>query len=512
MWAGQQALLKVDLPASQTPQTFDYFWVRDTTRLPRTNQLNNPEDLLSRWKANKFTLKNCLSSVVSLMVMLPSWFKVRVARHAFSFYQRIRQSRRPRFGGFSDSSKPGVNLAAYIRGEMGLGQAGRGIAEALEAAQISFNIIDFEIDNFAGQADTSWLHKVTANSDYDVTIVVINPDNLGNAQLCLPKNVFSKPYVIAYWFWEMPEIPDNWQAAFSMVDEVWAPSRFIEEALKAKSPVPVTRIPPVVKLRNKGTLSRQCLTLPEEQFLFLCMADASSVMERKNPPGVIAAFQKAFGRNDSSVGLIVKVRERHPFRRDVSALRNMIKGWANIHLLEQNMNHNEISSLLSITDCFVSLHRAEGFGFVPAEAMSLGKPVMITRWSGNTDYMTPDNSIGIDYELTTLRRNYGPYKTGQVWAEPDINQAASWMKKLAGDRDFARMIGARGQQTIQQDFSPAVVGNLIRKRLSEIREQNRCSKPLTHDGVSGENGRKGKLTVEHNYPVEQAVDILENQR
>jgi len=354
---------------------------------------------------------------------------------------------------------------------MGLGQAARGLAAALEATQLPFNIVNFEIDNLAGHTDTSWIHKETRSPAYDVTILVINPDNMGNAKLWLPKTLFSNCYVIGYWFWELPEIPDNWLPAFSLVDEVWAASRFVQQAMKEKSPVTVTRIPPVVQLNDNETLSRQQLNLPEKRFLFLAMCDASSVTERKNPRAAIRAFQKAFDRDDSRVGLVLKLRERNPFRHDVSAIRKEIEGWSNIHLLEHAMSRQEINSLLKVTDCFVSLHRSEGFGLVPAEAMSLGKPVILTRWSGNTDYMTSDNSIGVDYQLVELQRDYGPYKAGQVWAEPDIDQAAHWMKKLAGDRDLANEIGARGRQTIQRDLSPAVVGNLIRKRLSEIREQ-----------------------------------------
>lgn len=84
---------------------------------------------------------------------------------------------------------------------------------------------------------------------------------------------------------------------------------------------------------------------------------------------------------------------------------------------------------LARCDCVVSLHRSEGFGLVPAEAMNFGKPVIMTNWSGNKDYMSRDNSIGIDYQLVRLAKDYGPYKAGQYWAEPDVEQAAYWMKK-----------------------------------------------------------------------------------
>jgi hypothetical protein len=101
--------------------------------------------------------------------------------------------------------------------------------------------------------------------------------------------------------------------------------------------------------------------------------------------------------------------------------------------------------------------------------MSIGKPAIITNWSGNTDYMTADNCLPVDYELVQLGQDYGPYKSHQHWAEPNLKQAAGWMKKIAGEPDLAGRIGARASETIQTNFSPAAVGKKIRARLEEIR-------------------------------------------
>jgi glycosyltransferase involved in cell wall biosynthesis len=129
----------------------------------------------------------------------------------------------------------------------------------------------------------------------------------------------------------------------------------------------------------------------------------------------------------------------------------------------------ELTSLIDACDCFVSLHRSEGFGLGPAEAMSLGKPAIITNWSGNTDYMTVNNCIPIDYKLVQLGRDYGPYKAHQHWAEPDLGQTAQWMKKLVAEPELAATIGGRGQETINTHFSPHAVGKIIQARLQEIR-------------------------------------------
>jgi glycosyltransferase involved in cell wall biosynthesis len=352
---------------------------------------------------------------------------------------------------------------------MGLGQAARGIAASLESAGIPFKIKNFDYLVPASHRDTSWIHKENSDDPYDVTIVVVNPDNFVNARLLLPKEIFSKRYVIGYWFWELPEIPDDWATAFSFVDEVWAASRFMQRAFTEKSPVPVVLMPPaVVPLKSAGS-RRSHFGLPEECFLFLVMCDASSYLERKNPVAAIRAFTRAFSSDESGVALVIKISGLEDGRADQQELREAISGYQNIRVLNRTMSREEVDSLLACVDCVVSLHRSEGFGLIPAEAMTLGKPVILTAWSGNTDYMTPDNCIGIDYELVTLDQDHGPYKAGQQWAEPDVAQAASSMKRLAGDREMARRIGAAAQLTMKRDFSPEAIGKRIEERLNQIR-------------------------------------------
>jgi len=258
-------------------------------------------------------------------------------------------------------------------------------------------------------------------------------------------------------------------ADFEFTDEIWAASRFIRDAVSRKSPAPVVVIPPVVRLSSSRHHSKTQLGLPERRYLFLAMFDASSVLQRKNPLGVLRAFKKAFAGNDPSVGLIMKFNNPDNGQPLPPALGEEIAGQENVFVIDRIMDRDEVNSLIRLSDCFVSLHRSEGFGLGPAEAMSLGKPSIITNWSGNTDYMTPDNSIGIDYELVKLGQDYGPYQAHQFWAEPDLEQAAYWMKKIFKDSELAKRIGRLAQETIDSRFSPTAVGRIIQDRLETIR-------------------------------------------
>ena len=379
----------------------------------------------------------------------------------------IRAKKRFRAGNRS-SAAPGVNLIAYIRAEMGLGVVARGMAAAIDDAGIPFNIINVESGNYSQHTDRSWAHKEVSDSDYDTTIVFMNPDQSLHLRQEVPATLLGDRYVVGQWYWELPELPEEWVKEFEFVDEVWAASRFICDAVSRKTSRPVTYIPPVVSLSESAELSRSQLGLPENRYLFLAMFDTNSVLQRKNPLGVLRAFKKAFA-GDAHVALVMKFNNPDYRESLLQLVREEMAGMENVTVIDRIMDRDEVTSLIKACDCFVSLHRSEGFGLGPAEAMSLAKPAIITNWSGNVDYMTADNSIAIDYELVKLGRDYGPYKAHQSWAEPDLEQAGYWMKKLASDPSLGHRLGHAAQQTIATLFSPEVVGTQIRARLDQIR-------------------------------------------
>lgn len=363
----------------------------------------------------------------------------------------------------------GVNLVAYIRADMGLGVAARGMAAAFEAAGVPFNVVNMEHGNYSSQTDHSWAHKEVADSHYDVTVVCVNPDNSFYLRTQFSPELLGNRYVIAHWYWELQEMPDEWMPEFEYTDEVWAASNFIKEAISSKAPVPVVRVPTVVNLKRTNKLSRADLGLPESKFLFLAMFDSKSVLERKNPLGVLRAFKSAFASDDPRVGLVLKFNNPDHKQPVMQELQQELGSCQNVVVIDHLLNRDELTSLIDACDCFVSLHRSEGFGLGPAEAMSLGKPAIITNWSGNTDYMTADNCIPINFELVELGRDYGPYKSHQRWAEPDLEHAAQAMKRIVAEPELAKSIGQRGRETIESQYSPQAVGRIIQARLQEIR-------------------------------------------
>lgn len=368
----------------------------------------------------------------------------------------------------NDSSTAGVNLIAYIRASMGVGEASRGNASALHAANVPFCIINYEKGNPAKMDNLRWQHKEVAKPQHAINLLHINADHTPAVIKDLGHSIFKSRYNIGFWAWEMPKFPDRWLDSFTHLDEVWVPSRYVYEAVAEKSPIPVITIPHIidVDMDSAQTYDRATFDIPESGFTFLSMFDTHSIAQRKNPFGSIVAFQRAFTAEDDSAHLVIKINNADEAAS--KSLQDMIKGWSNIQIIDAHLDRSGIDSLINCCDCYVSLHHAEGFGLAPAEAMAMGKVALLTNWSGNTEYMTADNCIPIRYTLKSLGKDYGPYEAYQYWAVPDLDHAAAEMQHIAHNPERAQKLGEAGQKTIREQFSADAIGKRMKARIDTI--------------------------------------------
>ena len=122
-------------------------------------------------------------------------------------------------------------------------------------------------------------------------------------------------------------------------------------------------------------------------------------------------------------------------------------------------------SLIAACDCFVSLHRSEGFGRGPGEAMFLGRMAMATAWSGNMDYMDADSALLVNYELTPVPDGAYPHGNGQVWAEVDIDHSVHLALKAMDDPSFARSVERAGRRAVFARAGNRAVGLRMAERI-----------------------------------------------
>ncbi|WP_274649474.1 glycosyltransferase family 4 protein [Paenibacillus humicola] len=363
----------------------------------------------------------------------------------------------------------GINLFGFTRAEMGIGESGRLAARSLETTGIPFGILNYTETNHR-MDDLTWRHKEMNEARYSINLYHLNADNMRGARRFFGENVFMAPnrYRIGYWHWELPDFPEDSAAQFWLVNEVWVPTNFVLDSISKKATVPVVKIPHGIEVNVAPEYNRASFGLPDDRFLFFSMYDTQSFRERKNPQAVIEAFKMAFERNDPSVGLVLKLNNPNIHPNDAEVLRQLKEGYDNIYLISSILPKRVVNALTNCTDCFVSLHRSEGFGLGLAEAMYLGKPVIGTDWSGNTDFMNSTNSCPVSYGIVQVGGNYGPYKAHQFWANPDVRHAAGYMLKLVREPEYRRQIAEAGQRTIRSEYSPQVVGEMMKQRLLRL--------------------------------------------
>jgi glycosyltransferase involved in cell wall biosynthesis len=348
----------------------------------------------------------------------------------------------------------GVTVVGYFEDQTGVAQAAHAGAAACEAVGLAIRRIDARPTKPPVATEP-------------VNLLYVNADQVPVVSALLGQAFFRDRYTIAVWHWELEELPEEYLSSFQHLDEVWAPSQFVMRSIAAKSPIPVVHMPNAVTVPVAPTPSRSSLGLPEDKFLFLVMYDMLSVQERKNPLGAIEAFSRAFP-DPQHVRLVVKINHGSSCPTDLTRVREHSAGIPGIMLLDRTLSRRQVYDLQAVCDAYVSLHRSEGWGLNLCESMLIGKPVIATNWSGNVDYMDHRNSCPVDYTLVPLRADFGPYRKGNRWADPDLDQAAYYMKSLVADPTRCRAIGERAKQTISSEYSALAVGRRYERRLRLI--------------------------------------------
>jgi len=364
----------------------------------------------------------------------------------------------------------GVNLAGYFGATLGLGEAVRHVADALEEAEVA-------VARVALRHGSAPAHEAPGPADadaaggpaapYPATIVCANPDGMAGARADRP-DAFAGKRVVGLWWWEVMAFPARWLRAFDTVDEVWVGSRFVADALAAVAPVPVVAMPmPVVPPAPAPGAGRAALGLPDG-FLFGFVFDYGSVAARKNPLGLVEAFRRAFPPGDADGGerLVLKALggDRHPAEH--AALLAGTAGDARIVVIDRHLPKPENDALIAALDCYVSLHRSEGFGLTIAEAMLLGTPVITTAYGGPMDFATPFNAALVDYGLAAIGPGNDPYPADGEWAEPDLDHAAGLMRAVRGGPDAARRRAERARADVERRHAPATAGRAMADRLA----------------------------------------------
>lgn len=270
---------------------------------------------------------------------------------------------------------------------------------------------------------------------------------------------FNGRYNIAVFWWELEDYFTNIRC-FEFLDEILVFSSVTYSALEKIIPnnVKLTKLeyPFIIKL---PTLSRNMVlehfNLDVNYLYVLYSFDVHSYIERKNPKGVLNAFDIAF-RSNPKLKLVIKVTNFELWRNECQDLLGFIQGLESknsISIISDSLTDTQMRDLTAACDIYMSLHRAEGLGLGMLEAMSLGKPVIATRFGGNLDFMNDDNSLLVDYQLVAIEKSFASYKKGYLWADPDIQMAAKLLLELSTNVELFDTIGNNAKLDILNRYN-----------------------------------------------------------
>jgi glycosyltransferase involved in cell wall biosynthesis/SAM-dependent methyltransferase len=362
---------------------------------------------------------------------------------------------------------PGIRVAGYLRAESGVGQLGR---LAVATAQCAGLTTSTYVDSTAVSRQTHPFDP--SGPDFNVNLICVNADELPNFAKRVGQRFFADHYTIGLWAWETEDFPARFAPSFDYVDEVWSISEFARQAIASASTKPVYAFPlPIVEPKIAARLSRSELGLPEG-FLFLFCFDMLSIFERKNPLGLIEAFSEAF-RPGEGPTLVIKVINGALELGSLERLKQAAGQRRDVVVIDEYLEHEANAALMAACDCYVSLHRSEGFGLTMAEAMALGKPVIATGYSGNLDFMTSETVYLVPWTYGTVPAGCSPYPAGARWADPDLEVAARFMREVFEHPWRATELGEKAKAFVLANHGIANRAQFMTERFVAAQEQLR---------------------------------------
>jgi glycosyltransferase involved in cell wall biosynthesis len=396
----------------------------------------------------------------------------------------------------------GITVVGYLQADHSIGELGRLATASVRASGIPFQAVAYEAgDGFSTFSELSGVGSM-GRDDYDTNLVVVNADQFCEFTECAGTRLADGRYTIAHWAWELETFPDRWGRALEEVDEVWAISEFTRQAIAGVTDRPVfASPPPVVAPVISSEYDRSTFGLPDGRFIFLFCFDFHSVTERKNPVGLIEAFSRAFPIGDGTGGdgpmLVIKTVNGDAKPMDLELVRLATRGRSDVVVIDSSMEPGQLGALMQAADCYVSLHRSEGFGLTIAESMTLGKPVIATAYSGNLDFMNDENSFLVPYSWAQVPPGADPYPAGARWAEPDLDVAASLMRTVLEQPDLAASVGRKGQLDVQERHSVQKRSEFVRGRFDSIQRSHHpgMGRVVISGGTGGQASGPGTLST-----------------
>ena len=398
-----------------------------------------------------------------------------------------------------DALRDGFLVTGYLRAELGIGDAARRILTAFKGTRITSSGFSFSLTK-SRQHDVSVEEDAVA-TNLAANVVCVNADQFVYFARFVGTDFFDGRYTIGSWAWETENPPEQMGGVARFFDELWVPSAFCADAIRTITDVPVLVFGyPVDAPRIDPSIDTRRLGMPEG-FVFFFMFDFLSTISRKNPIGLVEAFSRAF-RPGEGPTLVLKSINADERAVEVAGLRDAIGDRSDIVFVDDYYSQAECAAMLARSDCYVSLHRAEGFGLTLAESMALGVPVIATAYSGNLDFMDDESAFLVPAGRSRVGRGSPPYPPDSIWGEPDLDAAAEQMRRVFESRGEASRRAANGRKRVLREHGYKTAEKFLRDRVKDIKRRRRA-------GITGTTARllhEGQVIPDWVGLVHQMID------
>jgi len=370
-----------------------------------------------------------------------------------------------------DPGRADATIVGYLRTESGVGEVGRSQLASLsrvvgraEGIDVSLAVVSRRDDH---SADANLLRDDQAGTGRLVAFN-INADQLPHVVEATRARLPRHAYRTCVPFWELSRFPTPLLEAFHHVDEIWAPTSFIQAGLAASIDLPVVHIPILLSFPTLAS-PHHVAPVPRGRPYVLFAFDFLSFAERKNPVAAVRAFRAAFGTLPAADRPVLIIKAQNSAHVGGNQdLRDAIAEDEDVVLFDRTLHRMDTLALVAGAACVLSLHRGEGLGLLVAEAMAYGVPVVATDYGGSTDLLTPETGFPVDFRLIPVPKDAYPFWEGQVWADADVEHA-SWSLREVFERpdETARRVD-NARRRLEASNGPAVVTTRQAARLHTI--------------------------------------------
>lgn len=386
----------------------------------------------------------------------------------------------------------GVNIIGHINGKFGLGKALRLNVKALENTSIPFTVYDYK------EMANLHLNELA----YSFNFIQISLHEVNEMAASLPPHFFENKYNILYIVWESEIVPEKYHSSINLFDEIWTASSYCKTVFSKFFIGEITVVPHPVEVTVNNDLIENTIDIyDKEKFSFLFVFDFNSSALRKNPYFLVEVFKKASLKVHHKIELILKTSNSHHHQKDYQKLIQVIGKSENIKILDKQIERKALNQLINKCDCYISLHHSEGFGLTLAEAMALGKPVIATNYSGNTEFMNNENSFLVETVIQPVENVDNHFDENTIWGNPIESNCIDKIIEVFSNKELALQKGNLAKQNIEDQLSYSNVGKIIEKRFRTISEN------MEHANVF-----KRKINFIRNQYLKSLVELHSTQR